>query len=130
MGMEWRDFLTQKEIEEVDRIKEWVEYAIVMKKMGENEEDFNLARNMAFPCMCLCMEQEDAETREHDEGLEKGIDPDIEQLLAEACKFSLRYGLCQCPYYGTVRAVEKWDEERKREEERELEGLVDEELPF
>lgn len=130
MDREWAGFLTKEETEEMERIKGYVEYAIVMRKMEMSGEGLAEAVRRSFPCSCLCMEDEDADIGDYLETLEKGMDVGIRKLLSEICRFSCRHGLCQCLYHQAARAVEKWEEDRKGEEERRLAGLADEELPF
>lgn len=138
MNKEWRDFLTEKEIEEVETIKVWIECAAAVKKLENSGNSFTRELRGAFPCSCQCME-EDSGDWGHDGTPESGMDTEIRQLLAGICRYSRRHGLCQCLYHQAARAVENWNENRKRENEYEPEKMAweettgegfDEELPF
>lgn len=131
MGKEWHGFLTEEEIEEVERIKVWMEDAIWTKMMEDGGEDSSFVQDMVFPCICLCKGRKNPETWGYGDVLEKIVDPDARRLLAVVCKSSRRHGLCQCPYHQAPRkAARKWDGERDRGDGCSLGSSVDEGLPF
>lgn len=131
MNRKWDGSLTEEEMKEAERIKELMKIVIQIKNMDDEEkEDYDLAEDIAFPCIWKCIRNRKSETFEYREVLEEIMDSETERILSLVCESNRRKGLCRCPYHKESKAAGKRDEDRKREEECGQDDLIDEELPF
>lgn len=121
------DFITEDEKAQLKVLEE----RAMMRKERKEDAACKIKQSRYLLCQCECrneMEEDDKEEGKKRAG--KGGASEIEQLLREICRFSMKHDICQCPYHRAVRLEREWEGKREREEREYEEMLFSGELPF